>query len=90
MNDFKRFVSVALFVGVCSTHTMTAQAQDMPTTQGDYSQTTQLADGTSYGYGLHLPKTPTNVKTCLWLSPCITAGAAKRHHWNMVFSLWNG
>ncbi|NQZ07371.1 MAG: prolyl oligopeptidase family serine peptidase [Algicola sp.] len=56
MNDFKRFVSVALFVGVCSTHTMTAQAQDMPTTQGDYSQTTQLADGTSYGYGLHLPK----------------------------------
>ncbi|MCJ8272262.1 MAG: prolyl oligopeptidase family serine peptidase [Psychrosphaera sp.] len=55
MNDFKRFVSVALFVGL-STSVIAEETQDMPSKQGDYSQTTLLADGTSYGYGLHLPK----------------------------------
>ncbi len=56
MNDFKRLVFAGLFVGLSSTSAMAEQTQDMPTVKGDYSQTTQLADGTSYGYGLHLPK----------------------------------
>ncbi len=56
MNDFKKLVFVALFVSVSSTSAIADETPNMPTAQGDYSQTTQLADGTSYGYGLHLPK----------------------------------
>lgn len=52
MIDFRRMVVLAFFslvaTGVC--------AQTMPTTEGNHSQTRQLAKGKSFGYGLHLPK----------------------------------
>jgi predicted peptidase len=52
MNNFKRLVCLVAF-SFCASSTL---AETMPSSEGDYSQTRQLASGTDYGYGLHLPK----------------------------------